>query len=266
MSTTQASDRPPPALSTHQQPEPPEDKYIRIGLYVVAGFCILAAIVRIFWPASVDQTTAMLLALAAVVLIIREISEAEIFGVKFKTRQRLREAEKRMDAIESAGGLPGRPAGGSPPEEGPPPIGAAPPTPATPPPRTRKTERTTPADGWNADPNKGKFGGSPAANGRVLEATIEPTVGESSAACRVVIRVRSTDPQAHPLTGSVKFHLHPTFGKWAEYTVAVKDGVAEDEITSWGAFTIGAEADGGQTKLELDLMSVRGGTRKFYAA
>lgn len=44
----------------------------------------------------------------------------------------------------------------------------------------------------------------------------------------------------------------------------MKGGIAEDKIVSYGAFTIGAETDNGQTRLELDLMDVPGGTRSFY--
>jgi hypothetical protein len=113
------------------------------------------------------------------------------------------------------------------------------------------------------DPNKGHFGGSPTANDRVLEADIVPVSGEKSPACRVHFWVRSTNP-AKPLTGEVKFYLHPTFSRWASYEIPVENGVAEDSIVSWGAFTIGAEVEGGATKLELDLMDVDGGTAKFY--
>lgn len=116
---------------------------------------------------------------------------------------------------------------------------------------------------WGADPNKGRFGGSPEAHGRVLEATITP-VSPRSAACRVTIAVKSTDPR-RPLSGLVRFYLHPTFGRYTAYDVDVVDGVASDAFTSWGAFTVGAEADKGTTKLELDLVTVSGGTPRFYA-
>jgi hypothetical protein len=75
--------------------------------------------------------------------------------------------------------------------------------------------------------------------------------------------VVSTDP-ARPLAGDVVFHLHPTFGPFSRYTVKAKGGVAEDIFVSYGAFTVGAEADGGATCLELDLMDVEGGTGRFY--
>ncbi len=117
---------------------------------------------------------------------------------------------------------------------------------------------------WNADPHKGNFGGSPEANGRVLEATITPAAGPKSAACKVLLRVRSTN-SAKPLNGNVTFYLHPTFEQWQRYDVPVTGGIAEDTITSWGRFTVGAVADGGDTRLELDLATVPGGTTKFYS-
>jgi hypothetical protein len=100
------------------------------------------------------------------------------------------------------------------------------------------------------DPQKGKWGGSPRANGRVLtgRVTAVPTGDEWF---KVELTVQSEDP-AKPLTGEVVFHLHPTC-KPCERSVPVAAGVARLEMLAWGAFTVGAEADGGATKLELDL-------------
>jgi hypothetical protein len=113
------------------------------------------------------------------------------------------------------------------------------------------------------DPNKNQFGSSPVSNGRKLTASIQPIAGPRSSLCRVNIRIVSTD-QSRPLEGPVKLFLHPTFGRGATYDVEVKDGVAQDTIDSYGAFTIGAQMDNGQTRLELDLMDVQGGTVQFY--
>ena len=57
--------------------------------------------------------------------------------------------------------------------------------------------------------------------------------------------------------------LH-TLCRTAKYDVHVKDGIAEDEFTSWGAFVIGAEADQGKTRPELNLKNIKGGAAKFY--
>ncbi len=113
------------------------------------------------------------------------------------------------------------------------------------------------------DPNKGKFGGSPQANDRLLSAVIRPTGKANNPRCKVLIKVTSTNPR-RPLTGTVHLYLHPTFGQHSEYKLNVENGVAKDEIVSYGAFTIGAIADDGETQLELDLMTVKGGTDRFY--
>jgi hypothetical protein len=98
------------------------------------------------------------------------------------------------------------------------------------------------------DPWKGAFGAAQA-NGRSLEAQV--TVF-SNTYCAVKIQVKSTDPH-NPLSGHVKFFLHPTFGE-VHPLVPVVQGVAELNLLAYGAFTIGALADDGNTRLEYDLM------------
>ena len=135
--------------------------------------------------------------------------------------------------------------------DGPPTEGATPPAEGAP-----KAEESD-------DPNKGAFGGSPVANGRSLQASIRPRAGARSSACWVELSVSSVDP-ARPLTGKVTLFLHPSFGRHEQYDVDVENGIARDTILSWGAFTVGVLADGGETKLELDLSTVTGGTKRFY--
>ncbi len=62
---------------------------------------------------------------------------------------------------------------------------------------------------------------------------------------------------AQPLAGSVQFLLHPSFAN-DRPVVAVQNGEATLTVMSWGAFTAGAVADGGATKLELDLSQLAG--------
>lgn len=225
-----------------------EKQIIQWGLFVVAGLCVLAAIARIVRPDMIvlDEQTLRFLGLAAAALVIREIGKIEFPGVKIeRVREELRQVDKRVELVEERGSLPGR---GMPP--------------------TREAQHPAEYIGvteeeWDADPNKNKFGGTPEANGRVLEAKITPAAGPRSAACRVRLEVRTKD-RSRPLQGKVTFHLHPTFGRWKSYDVAVVRGVAADEITAWGAFTVGAVADEGDTRLELDLVTVGGGTDKFY--
>jgi len=113
----------------------------------------------------------------------------------------------------------------------------------------------------DADPQKGMWGGSPSNNGRLLSTLIEKIPGEDYFR-RVILRVGSTDA-AKPLSGKVTFHLHPTFNT-PDFDVPVVDGVAETSLVSYGAFTVGAEADDGATKLELDLASLNDGKDQFF--
>lgn len=100
------------------------------------------------------------------------------------------------------------------------------------------------------DPQKLKWGGTPEANGRQISATIRET-SFSKEWFNISLSVVSTD-KSSPLTGTVVFHLHPSF-KDNIRSVNVSDGTAQLDIVGWGAFTVGAECDNGKTKLELDL-------------
>ena len=100
------------------------------------------------------------------------------------------------------------------------------------------------------DPWKGVFGGKSAANGRTLTATVTPD-REDSDWFEITLSVQSFD-SARPLTGSVRFFLHPTFVQ-DRPVVPVHNNAAEFKVKSWGAFTVGVIADDGLTLLELDL-------------
>jgi hypothetical protein len=100
------------------------------------------------------------------------------------------------------------------------------------------------------DPWKGRFGSKAQANGRELSAELTrlTELGDTAA---ISLRVVSTDP-LRPLTGTVQFFIHQSFGKY-DPIVPVIEGKAVLNLTSWGAFTVGAVCDDGATKLELDL-------------
>ena len=102
------------------------------------------------------------------------------------------------------------------------------------------------------DPWKGVFGGKSASNGREITAKVTPV--SRSEYCSVLLTVRSTDG-LKPLQGEVKFFLHDTFPDPVR-TVPVENGVATLTAASWGAYTVGVLADGGNTRLELDLSGV----------
>jgi len=260
----------------------------------VAIISVLFAVLHAIWPNRFDEKTAIFLVIAMAALVLDRVTKLEFFGTKvelrdlieretrsirqevrqveagvatkvemvkdelaYKTdniRREAKEIEVAVGLIEKRGlreGITGM---------------AMPDVSSKSILELGKDEEAldaSEAGSWNKDPNKGQFGGNPKANGRQLEAKITKLAGERSAAANVHIRVFSTDP-AKPLTGKVTFYLHPTFGRYAKYSVTAKGGVAEDEITAWGTFTIGVEADGRKTLLELDLMEVPGGSRKFY--
>jgi hypothetical protein len=112
------------------------------------------------------------------------------------------------------------------------------------------------------DPEKGCWGGSPTANDRILEAKVTPA-GASGEWFKIELTVRSLKPTEHPLVGNVTFHLHPTFKQRVVTEAVGPDGVARLERFAYGAFTVGAECDNGQTKLELDLAKLPDAPPKF---
>ncbi|ACK86385.1 hypothetical protein Mchl_5662 (plasmid) [Methylorubrum extorquens CM4] len=112
--------------------------------------------------------------------------------------------------------------------------------------------RTAPASmsAYDSDPNKGRFGGSPEQNGRRLR-LVSSRVVEREEWMSLTLAVERVG-DAPPLEGSVRLYMHPTFPE-DEYDVKVTGGTARDTVLSTGAFTVGAVADGGRTRLELDL-------------
>lgn len=102
------------------------------------------------------------------------------------------------------------------------------------------------------DPQKGQWGGQKKANGRLLKAKVIQTKDEDW--YEIEIEVVATNKQ--PLTGPVIFHLHPTF------VPAIRSREADGKkavlsLNAYGAFTVGVEADDGNTKLELDLAKLK---------
>jgi hypothetical protein len=98
-----------------------------------------------------------------------------------------------------------------------------------------------------ADPQRGRWGGLPERDGRLV--TAEVTREGQRYRIRLVV---SATEGAPTLEGQVIFHLHPTFENQRR-AVRVRDGRAVLTITVWGWFTVGAECDDGRTRLELDL-------------
>lgn len=110
--------------------------------------------------------------------------------------------------------------------------------------------RTQPGEVDPDDPEKGQWGDS-VAPGRELSAVVTEIANDWYSIDLQVREVPST-VVIPALKGEVVFHLHPSFPE-ATQRVPVVDGRAAIRVFGWGAFTVGAEADGGQTRLELDL-------------
>lgn len=219
---------------------------IQRGLFIVASISVVCGLLHAIFPERFDEKTAMFLAIAVAALVIHQVTKFKAFGIEF---------EKKVNQLEAAFSDLEK-------DVGPGSKSAVVPIATTPLGAVTITGRDARTVDPN-DPNKGQFGGSSEANRRKLTASIERDAGPRSSRCRVNIKIVSTDP-AQPLTGKVKLYLHPTFGRWSSYELDTRGGVAEDDIVSYGAFTIGAEADRGKTRLELDLMDIPGGTKRFY--
>jgi hypothetical protein len=106
------------------------------------------------------------------------------------------------------------------------------------------------------DEQKGRFGGNEESAGRRLIASVKPSAINKDW-LTTVLRVATTNGK--PLEGAfVYFFVHESFNP-NEFRAAVdKSGMfAELKLLSYGAFTVGAVADRGRTKLELDLATSR---------
>ncbi len=104
------------------------------------------------------------------------------------------------------------------------------------------------------DPQKGRFGGKSENNFRALKAEVNKS--NVPGFYNVKIWVESTDPVNHPMDREVIFYIHDSFSPsvFTYKPEEFRDSKAvEDEILSYGAFTVGVITDNGKTLLELDL-------------
>lgn len=91
----------------------------------------------------------------------------------------------------------------------------------------------------------------PEKNSRAISATVQNSDVEGF--FQVAITVKSTDPNNDPLTGTVKFHLHPNFQN-PNPVIAVQDKTAVLQLKKvQGPFIVSAITDDGKTTLTLNL-------------
>lgn len=119
-------------------------------------------------------------------------------------------------------------------------------------PTLRDIEQTLPSVTNPEDQQAGRFGGKEENNGRRIVARTRKSAVNKDWVI-VDLRVESTD--GTPLKGRyVYFFVHETFSPDAYRIATDKSGnAAEIELSTYGAFTAGAVADQGKTKLEIDL-------------
>jgi hypothetical protein len=184
---------------------------------------------------SVDQTALLFFAASGGLLLLRDVKAMSIGDYKVEFDRRYAELESKVENAQSLA-LGG---GGSLQPDVAAATSSAPVTGSYQP-------GTAPEDPW-----KGVFGGRSVNGTRELSADISPM--NENGHCKVQLRVCSTNPARHPLQGSVQFFLHNTFVNDRPVISVSPGGVAEITLTAWGAFTVGAVADGGSTPLELDL-------------
>jgi hypothetical protein len=109
------------------------------------------------------------------------------------------------------------------------------------------------------DRQKGRFGGSPVSNDRKLSAIVADK--PKGMFYDFTLTVESTDKE-NPLTGEVIFYLHDSFTPNV-ITKPVIEGKAVYTGIAYGAFTVGAVADDGNTLLELDLAEDKNFPKEF---
>ena len=113
------------------------------------------------------------------------------------------------------------------------------------------------------DPQKGRFGGKAESNRRKLSAAVADSFVPGF--YKVTLSVKATDA-SHPLDSDVVFYLHDSFNP-SVYLIKPADFVGDVAsvagILSYGAFTVGAITDNGNTLLELDLAEDKSFPKEF---
>lgn len=103
------------------------------------------------------------------------------------------------------------------------------------------------------DPQKGRFGGVSNKNGRTLSVEYESYPLPLFLNIKIKVSANEGSPK---LNGEVYLFLHDSFAKSVVLLNANDVEYVEYSVPSYGAFTIGAVCDYGQTLLELDLAQV----------
>lgn len=111
------------------------------------------------------------------------------------------------------------------------------------------------------DPQKYQWGGKQVSNNRKIDAKIKKL---HKYWYQIEIEVKSLDPEK-PLSNPIMLYVHDTF-QFRDDRIILEvdeDGIAREELRAYGAFTIGAVCDEGETFLELDLASLPDVDKEF---
>lgn len=107
------------------------------------------------------------------------------------------------------------------------------------------------------DPHAGRFGRTSERSDRRLTAKITQQTSSW-----FILEITVAGTREHALTGPVEFYLHPSF-KPELRRVSAENNAATLRIGAYGPFTVGAVADEGRTRLELNLATVPKAPRAF---
>lgn len=218
------------------------------AMFVVLGVLVaIAAVARVFgWvdAASLNETTLWYVCVAAALLVFPDVRSIAFGDFKLELEKRVSSMESKLQDTQAAaigsGKVPSRANSGI---------------------QETNDGEVRSAGRLSGDPWKGKFGGNCTSDGRELSArVIESGVPEWY---RVVLTVKSTAPLLNPLRGTVQFFLHDSFPNNQPIVAVDVNGVAELALNAWGAFTVGVSADGGNTRLELDLAELKSAPQRF---
>jgi len=206
-----------------------------------AGLVVVGGIWRMFGlpgAGTIDETTLLYFAVAGALLYLRDLKSLKFGNNSIEFDRRFEELEIKVEDAQAA--AVGR-GGATPPDPGAGRGGVG---------RGLDEEDAGAGRGVVPDPLKGLYGGQRVSGPREIDAEVTPI---SSALFRVRLQVRSTNPRRDPLRGAVQFFLHPSFANNHPVVTVGPSGVAELTVMAEGPFTVGALADNGATKLELDL-------------
>lgn len=210
----------------------------------VAVVAMLFAAMSTLGVVKIEETTIYLLLIALSSVALPEISKLS-FGKDGFTFERIEAIKQDLDTLKAgtAAAIEGQVGGALPKASMPRRLAAA----------ARAPELDAEPLALEVDdPQAGQWGGRAEVGGRRVFARVTPSRLRSDW-FEVALTVESTDPR-RPLLGSVTFHLHPTFGD--KRSRPVVNGRAKLDLVAWGAFTVGVEADEGETRLEIDLAQV----------